>query len=204
MALQVSIDVVIDFGELPLQVFHGGKRVDYLGALVKRPAPTEADLVVFQPYETKVVTVDLGQAYDLGKTGEYTVSFQSFLDGARTDKGRRLAGSNGRMASLQSVPLKLWVDADNQLKALKGGATDSETIQKNYAAVSGATNGTECKTYKDCVDLLKKGTDIDYVGQSGPADLNSTGSPSKATIGIQLYDANNQYKQVDSVSGVLN
>ena len=79
--------------------------------------------MVFQPYETKLVTVDLSQSYDLGKTGEYTVSFVSFLDGARTGNGRRLAGSNGRMASLQSVPLKLWVDADNQLKALKGGVT---------------------------------------------------------------------------------
>ena len=29
------------------------------------PAPTEADLVTFQPYETKVVSVDLAKSYDL-------------------------------------------------------------------------------------------------------------------------------------------
>jgi peptidyl-Lys metalloendopeptidase len=103
------------------QVFHNGKPAEYLGALVKRPAPTEADLVVFQPYETKLVTVDLSQAYDLGQTGEYTVTFASYLQGARTGKGQPLAGANGRMASLRSAPLKLWVDADNKLGALKAG-----------------------------------------------------------------------------------
>jgi ABC-type branched-subunit amino acid transport system substrate-binding protein len=67
-----------------------------------------------------------------------------------------------------------------------------------------SSGGTQCNTYKDCVALLKQGKDIDYNGQSGPCDLNSTGSPSKATIGIQLYSADNKYKQTSSVSGVLN
>jgi peptidyl-Lys metalloendopeptidase len=121
------------------QVLHAGKPVDYLGALVKRPAPTEADMVVFQPYETKLITVDLSQAYDLGKTGEYTVRFASFLNGAKTGSGRKLAGSNGRMATLQSVPLKLWVDADNQLKALKGGITAKGKPGSGGTLVNGVT-----------------------------------------------------------------
>ena len=104
------------------QVFHNGKAADYLGPMIKRPAPTEADMVTFQPYETKLISVDLSKSYDLSKGGDYTVSFLSYLDGARTTTGRRLTASNGRMASLQSVPLKLWVDADNALNSLKGGS----------------------------------------------------------------------------------
>lgn len=103
------------------EVFHAGKRVEYLGPMIKRAAPTEADMVVFQPYETKVFTVDLSESYDLGKTGEYTVTYGAMLQGARAGDGRKLAAANGRMASLRSATLKLWVDGDNVLKSLKGG-----------------------------------------------------------------------------------
>jgi peptidyl-Lys metalloendopeptidase len=104
------------------EVFHAGKRVEYLGPMIKRAAPTEADMVVFQPYETKVFTVDLSESYDLGKTGEYTVTYGAMLQGARAGDGRKLAAANGQMASLRSATLKLWVDGDSPLKALKGDA----------------------------------------------------------------------------------
>lgn len=125
-----------DEGKL-FQVFHNGKAAQYLGPMIKRPAPTEADLVTFQPYETKLVTVDLSKSYDLGNTGEYTVSFISFLDGARTSSGRRLSSSNGRMAILQSVPLKLWVDSSNKLSALR--ATANSKPGTGGTVVSGVT-----------------------------------------------------------------
>ena len=51
--------------------------------------------------------------------------------------------------------------------------------------------------------LIKDGTDIDYNGVSGPVDLNKTGSPSKATIGIFEYEANNNYKNTDYITGVV-
>jgi len=76
-----------------------------------------------------------------------------------------------------------------------------EAIASKLIEVS--EGGTKCATYEECVTLLEDGEDIDYEGASGPADLNDTGSVSKATIGIQLYAANNKYKQVDSVSGLV-
>ena len=60
-----------------------------------------------------------------------------------------------------------------------------------------SADGTECTTYKECADLLKKGEDIDYNGVSGPVDLGKTGSPTKATIGISAYG------QTTSTSGGL-
>jgi len=36
---------------------------------------------------------------------------------------------------------------------------------------------------------------IDYNGVSGPVDLNDTGSVGKATIGIQLYGPDSNYKR---------
>jgi peptidyl-Lys metalloendopeptidase len=103
------------------QVSRDGKPVDYLGKLVKRGAPTQADLVSFQPYETKVYNVNLAEAYDLGREGGYTVGFHSFLDGARTAQGRRISDAAGRTAHLGSAPLSVYVDEKNALNALRSG-----------------------------------------------------------------------------------
>jgi len=121
------------------QVFHNGRAAEYLGPMIKRPAPTEADMVTFQPYETKLISVDLSKSYDLSKGGDYTVSFLSYLEGARTNTGRRLTASNGRMASLQSVPLKLWVDANNPLNSLKGGSDGYAKPGSGGTVVNGVT-----------------------------------------------------------------
>ncbi len=88
------------------------------------------------------------------------------------------------------------------LAATAAKDTSGEGIASQMIAVS--KDGTKCSTYADCVALLDQGEDIDYDGKSGPVDLNDSGSVSKATIGIQLYANNNTYKEVDSVTGVLN
>jgi len=121
------------------QVYRNGQAATYLGPMIKRPAPTESDYVVFQPYETKAFSVDLAKSYDLSKTGEYTVSFASMLNGAKTGRGSKLSDSNGRMASLKSATLKLWVDADNALKALKGGVTSQAKPGTGGTLVNGVT-----------------------------------------------------------------
>ncbi len=87
------------------------------------------------------------------------------------------------------------------LAAEAAGDDDGVSIAAKLIEIS--AEGTECSDFASCRDLIAAGEDIDFVGQSGPADLNSIGSVLKATIGIQEYDANNQYSQIDSVSGVL-
>jgi branched-chain amino acid transport system substrate-binding protein len=77
---------------------------------------------------------------------------------------------------------------------------DGKAIAAKITEVS--KDGTKCKGWEECLKLLKDGEDIDYDGVSGPSDMNDTGSPNKATIGIQEYTGN-KYKQIDSVSGVL-
>ncbi len=88
------------------------------------------------------------------------------------------------------------------LAATAAKDTSGEGIASQMIEVS--KDGTKCTTYADCVALLDQGEDIDYDGKSGPVDLNDSGSVSKATIGIQLYGKDNTYKEIDSVTGVLN
>jgi neutral amino acid transport system substrate-binding protein len=87
------------------------------------------------------------------------------------------------------------------LAAAKGGANDSVTIDKNLAAVSGATDGTECTTYADCLKLLDGGSEIHYTGPSGIGPLDDENDPSSAFIGIYQYDANNKNILSGTVEG---
>ncbi len=87
-------------------VYLDGKKVEYVGKLVKRAPVTDADFITLRAGETKVISADLSSVYDLTTDGEYSISFKSYLQGAKTEKGQALTSSNGRMAVLQSVDLR--------------------------------------------------------------------------------------------------
>lgn len=85
------------------------------------------------------------------------------------------------------------------LAALKGGASDPDTIKDNMAAVSGADGGTECSGWVECSELIESGEDINYqaLSASGPFDENN--DPTSALIGVWEYDENNVPSRVDEV-----
>jgi ABC-type branched-subunit amino acid transport system substrate-binding protein len=87
------------------------------------------------------------------------------------------------------------------LAATEAKTDDPTSFAPHIITVS--EGGTKCTTFKQCADLLKKGTDIDYDGVSGPCDLGKTGSPTKATIGIFQYDASNKFHNQKYVAGVI-
>jgi neutral amino acid transport system substrate-binding protein len=94
------------------------------------------------------------------------------------------------------------------LAAAKGGATDPTTIQKNLHAVSGAnddgtpnSSATQCKTYADCLKLIKDGKDIQYQGISSVGPFNAKNDPSSAFIGIYKYDDDNKPVWQSAVEG---
>ncbi|TNM64583.1 amino acid ABC transporter substrate-binding protein [Streptomyces sp. NP160] len=79
---------------------------------------------------------------------------------------------------------------------------DSGTaIASQLQAVS--EGGTKCTAYKECLDLLNAGTDIDYDGFSGPIEFSPQGDPTQATIGIYEYGDDNTYTNVDYIAGSL-
>jgi ABC-type branched-subunit amino acid transport system substrate-binding protein len=94
-------------------------------------------------------------------------------------------------------------DATMLIALAAEAAGDDAGLALSKEIINVSREGTKCSTYADCLELVKAGEDIDYEGISGPSDLNDTGSVSKATIGIQLYGADNTYKQISSVSGVI-
>jgi ABC-type branched-subunit amino acid transport system substrate-binding protein len=87
------------------------------------------------------------------------------------------------------------------LAAEAGKGTDGPTIQKNMAAVSGTTGGTQCTSFKDCAAQLAAGKTIAYKGQAGVGPFNAKNDPSSAYIGVYQFQDDNSYKFVKSVFG---
>jgi branched-chain amino acid transport system substrate-binding protein len=181
-------------------------------------------IVVLAFDETKQIVPELkSQGWDMsktyfsdGNTADYSKDFekgtmegaQGTIPGADPDQAfkDRLSGwaevGEGKPLSDYAYGAESY-DATilAALAAVKGGGTDSETIQKNYAAVSGATGGEECKTYADCVALLKDGKEIRYAGPSGIGPINKLNDPSSAFIGIYTFNADNKNELTNSVEG---
>lgn len=75
------------------------------------------------------------------------------------------------------------------LAAVAAKSDAGRDIASQMQAVS--EGGTKCTSFKQCADLLKKGDDVNYDGQSGPIEFDKFGDPTKATIGIYQYDSQN-------------
>ncbi|AEG42948.1 ABC transporter substrate-binding protein [Isoptericola variabilis] len=89
------------------------------------------------------------------------------------------------------------------LAAVRGGATDGQTIADNIRAVSGSEGGTEVSTFEEGVAALEAGEEIRYVGQSGIGPLNEDNDPSSAFIGIYTYGADNTYTYERQIEGSI-
>jgi branched-chain amino acid transport system substrate-binding protein len=113
----------------------------------------------------------------------------------------RLLKTNPKLKDFTYGPESYDATVLTALAATEAKSDDPTTFAPDIIKVS--KDGTKCTSYKDCVALLKKGTDIDYDGVSGPCDLGDTGSPTKATIGIFKYSADNKYKNVKYTTGVI-
>ncbi len=68
--------------------------------------------------------------------------------------------------------------------------------------LSVSSGGTKCNTYKDCLDLLNQGKDIDYDGASGPVDLDPVGEPTSGVYDVWAYSADGKYANVPGVAQI--
>ncbi len=181
-------------------------------------------IVVLAFDETKSIVPELAASgfdmtktyYSDGNTADYTKDFepgtlegaQGTIPGADPDQGfkdRLVAwyqAANGEALTDFAYGAESY-DATilAVLAAAKGGANDSETVQKNFAAVSGATDGEECTTFADCLALIEGGSEIRYAGPSGIGPIDDENDPSSAFVGIYQFDANNKNVLSGTVEG---
>ncbi|WP_043638822.1 ABC transporter substrate-binding protein [Nonomuraea candida] len=84
-------------------------------------------------------------------------------------------------------------DAANLIALAAEAAKSDAGVDIAAKLMEVSKGGTKCKNFKECVDLLKAGTDIDYEGVSGPVEFDEAGDPAVATIGIYQYGDDNKY-----------
>jgi neutral amino acid transport system substrate-binding protein len=76
------------------------------------------------------------------------------------------------------------------------------SIQAKILPVTGSTNGTVCKSYAECLKLIKGGnTNVHYEGYSGIGALNTGHDPSSGYISIYQYVGKAPSKFLSSVKG---
>jgi len=146
-----------------------------------------------------------------GNTADYSKDFAAgTLTGVKAtypgaeltgDFKQRLLKTDPKLTSFTYGPESYDATVLTALAAIEAKTDDATTFAPDIIKVS--KDGTACTTFKECADLLANGEDIDYNGVSGPVDLGDTGSPTKATIGIFQYIANNTFKNVKYVTGVI-
>lgn len=113
----------------------------------------------------------------------------------------RLLGINPKLKDFTYGPESFDATVVSALAAIAAGDDSGTAVGSQMQAVT--SEGEKCADFATCADLLAEGTDIDYDGVSGPIDLNSTGSPSAATIGIFEYGNDNTISPLDFVTGEI-
>ncbi len=146
-----------------------------------------------------------------GDTADYSKNFDpGTLKGVKaTYPGAELSGAfkkrmlqtDPKLTTFTYGPESYDATMLTALAADAAGDDSGASIASQMQAVS--EDGTQCTTYAVCSKLISQGKNIDYQGVSGPIDFNSTGSPSKATIGIFQYGQDNTFSPLKYVTGVI-
>lgn len=94
-----------------------GVAVAYNGPMIKRGLPDAADFAILRAGETLRSVVDLSQAYDFSRSGQYVVNLDSPLQFASLSDGKLLRHDNGLPLVAKSAPLSLWVNGKGEVSA---------------------------------------------------------------------------------------
>jgi len=134
-----------DFMEAKLfQVSRDGQPVQYEGPMIKRGLPKAEDFAILRAGETLRTTIDLSGSYDMSKSGDYVVTLSSPLQHASLSNGEMLKHGNGLPMTIQSVPLRLWIDGNDVLT--KGGNNQTAKRPGGGGTVVNGVSYVGCST----------------------------------------------------------
>jgi ABC-type branched-subunit amino acid transport system substrate-binding protein len=221
LAKNVALNVKSQGSKVIAQIQYNPDAQQYTAEVNKIAAKKPDAIVLIAFDETKkiiptMISAGIGpkkqQIYFVdGNTSDYSKTFpKGTLTGVlgtypgaelKNDFKQRLLSDNPKLKDFSYGPESFDATVMSALAAEAAKNDSGKAIASKLVEIS--RDGTECSSFADCKKLLDDGKDIDYTGVSGPCDLNDTGSPSKATIGIFKFAADNNYKPVKYVTGVV-
>ena len=114
------------------QVSRDGQAVAYEGPMIKRGLPTAADFAILQPGQSIRSKIQLADAYDMRKSGTYSITLNSALQHASMSDGSMLKTPMGMPLTLRSAPLQVYstgkLPSPTRNKGKPGGGTGGTTI----------------------------------------------------------------------------
>jgi len=141
--------------EALFDVKRDGEPVPYLGAHIKRAAPTQADYFLLKPGASHSVKVELSALYDMSVSGDYQISYkqvspQLFL-ATPAVAGRSGAAAafdtDSELASLVSAPASVWIDGRVARGQKSQVMLDIEAMKQAAAGPSAASlSFSKCTT----------------------------------------------------------
>jgi peptidyl-Lys metalloendopeptidase len=66
-----------------LTVEHDGKRMNYIGPMVKRAAPTAAEYWIIAPKRSRTISLPLANGYDVTQPGSYSIQWSGTVSDVR-------------------------------------------------------------------------------------------------------------------------
>ena len=125
----------LPLGELEAKLFsisRDGEPVAYEGPMIKRGLPLASDFAILRPGQSYRSVVQLADAYDMRKSGTYTITLASSLQHGSMSDGSMLKSSRGLPLTLQSAPLRMYATGKlpdpTKGKGKPGGGTGGTSI----------------------------------------------------------------------------
>ena len=221
LASQVEKGVKSGGGEIVSKKLYSADATNFT-AEVNAVAATKPDAIALIAFNetTKIIPTMISkgigpkaqQIYFVdGNTADYSKDFaKGTLKGVKatypgaeltSDFKKRLLKTDPKLTSFTYGPESYDATVLTALAATTAKTDDPTSFAPDI--IKASEGGEKCTSYKDCVALIKDGKDIDYDGVSGPVDMGKTGSPTKATIGIFQYGADNNFTNLKYVTGVI-
>ncbi len=182
-------------------------------------ASTPDDVVFVSPFGameqnksmiTQLTAAGLGGA-KLWLTGQNTADYSQALPvGTMTNVNGLLEGATPTAAFAARVAVAAPAVTDllyaeeaydaTILAALAATVAGDETGPAIAARLRGVSaRGIDCTTYRECLDVLKTSSAIDYDGISGATSFDAQGDTSPAHFGLYRYDAAGRFARVADV-----
>ncbi|QRN93686.1 peptidase M35 [Archangium violaceum] len=123
-----------------LQVRFAGTPVAFQGPHYKRPAAQEKDYITLEAGESTTSTVDVGEVYDLSRTGQYIIRF--------TVAPKQLHGNAALQGgTIESNEVSLWVEGRTLAQARPG-----DVVTVGSISFSGRCSTTQQSTLLDAIN----------------------------------------------------
>ena len=206
-----------------------GRLVDVqkITAATKDPAPIVAavkaavadDVVFVSPFSameqntgmiTQLTTAGFGGS-KLWLTGQNTADYSQALPvGTLTNVNGLLEGAQptaafaARVAAVAPAVTDLLYAEEAYDATILAALGATVAKDANGAAIAAqlrevSAGGIECTTYRECLDVLKTSSDIDYDGISGATTFDANGDTSPAHFGLFRYDAAGRFARVGDI-----